>query len=421
MPYVPGLLSGITDDVYLSTSGALTLQDPWLRTALPNLQTAELSLNVDVVNHEKTRVRGVLRGVITPGNVRFSQTVDLEAGQSQNLALSKAQCAQLVLRNPKLWWPNGYGPRRISIVARCKYLQGGAVSDEKSFQFGIKQYSYKVKDDVFQVFINHQPIFLKGGNWGMSEYLLRARGAEYDLKARLHREMNFNMIRNWTGAVTDEEFYDACDKYGLMVWDDFWLNSHPNLPDDIPSFNQNAIEKIKRLRNHPSIAVWCGDNEGVPLPPLNENLRSYVRRYDGGDRWYQPRSNAGGLSGQRAVGQSRSGVVFHQISDDLGRYQKLGHAHRNRHGSVRQFRELSQVHAARKLVATQRNVGQAFLRAVRRQRWPRSLYGNHHALVWRIAGASKSSVARRNCSISKSTKRCSRVGSTTSAPTRRAF
>ena len=83
--------------------------------------------------------------------------------------------------------------------------------------------------------------------------------------------------------------------------DDFWLNSHPNLPDDLFAFNRNAVEKIKRLRNHPSIAVWCGDNEGVPLAPLNEWLREDVRTFDGGDRWYQPISREYGFSGSRCV------------------------------------------------------------------------------------------------------------------------
>ena len=79
----------------------------------------------------------------------------------------------------------------------------------------------------------------------MSEYMLRCRGEEYDLKLKLHNEMHFNMIRNWIGSVTDDEFYEACDKYGIMVWDDFWLNSNSNLPDDVFAFNMNAVEKIK--------------------------------------------------------------------------------------------------------------------------------------------------------------------------------
>jgi hypothetical protein len=113
----------------------------------------------------------------------------------------------------------------------------------------------------------------------------------------LHKEMNYNMIRNWIGSTTDEEFYVACDKYGIMVWDDFWLNSHTNLPDDVFAFNENAVEKIKRLRNHPCIAVWCGDNEGYPLPPLDGWLAEDVKTFDGGDRHYQANSNSDGLSG----------------------------------------------------------------------------------------------------------------------------
>ncbi len=75
--------------------------------------------------------------------------------------------------------------------------------------------------------------------------------------------MNFNMIRNWIGSTTDEEFYTACDKYGILVWDDFWLNSHPNLPRDVFAFNRNAVEKIKRLRNHPSVAVCAVITKGT--------------------------------------------------------------------------------------------------------------------------------------------------------------
>jgi hypothetical protein len=147
------------------------------------------------------------------------------------------------------------------------------------------------------LYVNGTKVFLKGGNWGMAEYMLRCRGDEYDTKVRLHKEMNFNIIRNWIGSTTDEEFYDACDKYGIMIWDDFWLNSIPNLPNDVNTFNANAIEKIKRFRNHPSIAIWCGDNEGEPLPPLNNWLREDISAYDDNDRYYQPNSHAGNLTG----------------------------------------------------------------------------------------------------------------------------
>jgi hypothetical protein len=127
--------------------------------------------------------------------------------------------------------------------------------------------------------------------------MLRCRGKEYETKIRLHKEMNFNMIRNWLGSVTDEEFYEYCDKYGIMVWDDFWINSNPNLPYDLNVFNNNMMEKIKRLRNHPCIAVWCGDNEAVPEAPLPGWMQTNIDTFDGGDRYFQACSNSGGLSG----------------------------------------------------------------------------------------------------------------------------
>ena len=97
------------------------------------------------------------------------------------------------------------------------------------------------------------------------------------------------------GSTTDEDFYEACDKYGIMVWDDFWLNSSGGSPKDINVFNANAVEKIKRFRNHPCIVLWCGDNEGDPAPPLNDWLRADVSAFDG--RHYHSNSHSCALSG----------------------------------------------------------------------------------------------------------------------------
>lgn len=102
----------------------------------------------------------------------------------------------------------------------------------------------------------------------MSEYMLRSNPEHIRTWVKLNKEMNFNMIRNWLGSVTEKQFYESCDELGIMVWDDFWINSNPNLPYDLNVFNNNMMEKIKRFRNHACIAVWCGDNEGTPEPPL---------------------------------------------------------------------------------------------------------------------------------------------------------
>jgi len=215
---------------------------------------------------------------------------------TEEIKLTSRDFEEFTINNPKLWWPNGYGQQNLYDLD-LQVLAQDQISEQRHLKFGIKRYSYDTTGHVLHISINGTPVFAKGGDWGMSEYMLRCRGDEYDTKLRLHKEMNFNMVRNWIGSVTDEEFYEACDKYGMMIWDEFWLNSNPNLPADINCFNSNAIEKIKRERNHPSIAVWCADNEGCPEPPLSNWLKEDIRVFDGGDRLYRPNSHAEGLTG----------------------------------------------------------------------------------------------------------------------------
>lgn len=317
MPSVPGLLQGITDDVFLTVTGAVTFNDTWVRTELPSKGHADISLNVELKNSSSEEQQGIITGTIHPGNIEFSQPVILKPGQAWSKTFNAKEFRQLAIEDPLLWWPNGYGQPNLYDL-ELRYSVNGKISDVKKVRFGIKKYSYDTTDGVFHLSINGARIFAKGGNWGMSEYLLRCRGEEYDLKVKLHRDMNYNIIRNWIGSVTDEEFYDACDKYGIMVWDDFWLNSHPNLPDDVMAFNHNAVEKIKRLRNHPSIAVWCGDNEGYPLPPLNGWLRENIKAFDADDRWYQPNSHSDGLTGSGPWTNNHPGWYFTKYPGGFG-------------------------------------------------------------------------------------------------------
>lgn len=297
MPYVPGLNSGITDKVWLQTTGTARLVDPWVRTSLPTQSKAIVSISTTVSNSDTKEQRYTLRAEIVEAGVKIEKEVKLKAGENETVDFTTRYFSELALDNPKLWWPNGMGAPNLYTLRLHVLDEGGNVSDTRDIRFGIRQYSYDTDGGIFHLKINGRRVFVKGANWGMSEYMLRCRGEEYKLKIRLHKEMNFNMIRNWLGSVTDDEFYQYCDEMGLMVWDDFWLNSSPVLPYDIYAFNLNAVEKIKRLRNHPCIAVWCGDNEGTPDPPLTGWLTEDIKTFDGGDRCFIPQSNNGPLSG----------------------------------------------------------------------------------------------------------------------------
>ena len=145
--------------------------------------------------------------------------------------------------------------------------------------------------------VNGKKIYVKGGTWGRSDYLLRCHGDDYRLRVMLHKDMNYNMIRLWTGCVTDDEFYEYCDRYGIMVWDDFWLYVAYNDVAEPLSFIENARDKVRRLRNHPCIALWCGANECSPAPELDHALREIVMEEDHSDRLYKSCSNQNALSG----------------------------------------------------------------------------------------------------------------------------
>ncbi|WP_106829743.1 galactose-binding domain-containing protein [Parabacteroides pacaensis] len=301
MPYVPGRLAGITGNTYLRITGDILMEDPWIRSELPTWQQAELSVATNVKNASSAPRKVVFSGIIQPGNIHFSKTIQVEGNTNNRLSVSKNDFSQLVIDNPKLWWPNGYGePHLYTCKLTCSV--DGKVSDEKNITFGIKKYEYKMIDNavgypVLTFFINGQKIYVKGGNWGMSEYLLRCHGKEYETKIKLHKDMNYNMIRLWTGCVTDDEFYDYCDRYGIMVWNDFWLYVAYNEVAEPEAFKANALDKVRRLRNHPSIAIWCGANETHPKPYLDNYLREMIAEEDLNDRMYKSCSNQDGLSG----------------------------------------------------------------------------------------------------------------------------
>jgi len=140
--------------------------------------------------------------------------------------------------------------------------------------------------------VNGVRIACRGGNWGMDDSRKRVSRARLEPYFKLHHDANLNMIRNWVGQNTEEVFYDLADEYGLLIWNDFWESTENyNIEAQDPVlFLDNARDTIARFRNHPSIAVWCGRNEGVPQPILNEGLTELVRTLDG-TRYYSPSSN----------------------------------------------------------------------------------------------------------------------------------
>lgn len=297
MPTIRGRNIGIWNDVYLSFSGDVTLEDPFVKTcmALPDTTYADIFVEMELVNHANISKKGVLIGEFNEKT--FQYPVDLKANETKKIILSSEDIAALRLDNPDLWWPNGYGNQPLYQM-NLSFQDEKVVSDSKKVTFGVRQYSYSVINNNLRVLINGVPLVIRGGNWGMAESMLRCDSVGYDLRVRLHKEMNLNMIRNWIGMVGDDEFYEACDRYGIMIWDDFWLANPVDgpHPKDEKMFMANAVDKIKHFRNHPSIALWNGRNEGYPPATLDSALRIETGRLDG-TRYYLSHSAASPVTG----------------------------------------------------------------------------------------------------------------------------
>lgn len=282
-PTVKGRSAGILDDVWISYTGDVTLEDPFVRTLLPLPDTSRTDIltEVTLVNHSDRPVRGVLRGSF--GNLSFESPQTIGAGEC------KIVCADtLHMDNPQLWWPNNYGKPHLYPVS-LSFEIDGKESDRKEFQSGVRQMwvSFDKVDGSadgdlkrLNLYVNGKRLTAFGGNWGLSEHLLNYRGREYDIAVRNHADMNFTMIRNWVGQIYDKEFYDACDRHGIMVWQDFWLANPADGPDpyDVERFNETARETVRRLRNHPSIAIYVGRNEGNPPAEIDSYLAEMTAR-----------------------------------------------------------------------------------------------------------------------------------------------
>lgn len=267
---------GIWDDVYLTSASDVTVSDPVVTTTLGESDTlATMRPAVMLTNNSDHAVMGTLHGHI--GDICFEKQINLAAGQTIEESFDPNEFPQLKNQRMRLWWPNGYGEPYL-YDASFSFTIDGVQSDAVNFKAGIREIKTVDKDTKLRIFINNRRLIPLGGNWAFSENNLNYRGREFDAAVRHHKEMNYNMIRNWVGMTGDKEFYEACDRYGIMVWQDFWLANPADGPDpdDEVMFMDNAKDFVLKIRNHPCIGIYCGRNEGYPPKTIDNGLRNTV-------------------------------------------------------------------------------------------------------------------------------------------------
>ena len=306
MPAIPGRNMGIYKPVYLSVTDDVTVCDPYVVTdlPLPDLSSAQTTVSAFVKNASSKNVTGLLTGSIvrTDGSgpiYTVAKEVTVKANSEKNVIFDT-----FTMYDPDLWWPNGSGEQPLYTLD-LQFTVDGVISDKISDRFGVRELSYTYTEGDCTVYVNGRPILCKGGNWGIPDAMLRYTDEDFYDAIRMHKDMNFNMIRTWHGTSDFEAFYDACDEYGIMVFEDFWLNGYfSEFTDDATGyeldkemFMANVEDKVRRLRNHVCITVWCGENENVPTSPLDEQIPAMIRKYEH-ERLYTQSSNEAHRDGE---------------------------------------------------------------------------------------------------------------------------
>ncbi|RKS01554.1 glycoside hydrolase family 2 protein [Flavobacterium sp. 102] len=172
------------------------------------------------------------------------------------------------INNPKLWWSNGLGkahlyPFEISLTNNNQTI------DSRKLNIGLRTIELVQEKDAigksFYFKLNGQPVFMKGANYiPPDSFLPRATDSVYKSIVKNAVDANMNMLRVWGGGVyAEDSFYEECDKNGILVWQDFMFACamYPGDEAFLENVKQEVIDNVTRLQNHPSIALWCGNNE----------------------------------------------------------------------------------------------------------------------------------------------------------------
>jgi hypothetical protein len=309
--------TGIWAKVFLSATGPVVVKDPLITTdlPLPSTDSTDIGVQATVENVTDQPVTGELSGTI--GSIEFGRQVTIAPHGSQVVSFDSKATPVLHVEKPRLWWPNGYGPQNL-YQAHLAFKINRQVSDARDVSFGVRKISYSVPGTAtLTISVNGVPVFIRGGDWGLDEALKRIPRERLDAEIHMHQLANMNLIRNWVGQSTGEDFYELCDKYGILIWDEFFQpnpSDGPN-PTDLETYVANVRDKILRYRNHPAIMLWCARNEGFPPPEIDAVLRKLMAELEP-TRRYQPSSTDG--AGVRSGGPYywRTPREYYMVTDD---------------------------------------------------------------------------------------------------------
>ena len=286
-PTPPDRGMGIWYDVTLSASGPVAIDHPFVKTKLnlPSTDQAKLSVIAEVKNAESAPVKGLLKGTIE--NITFSKEVNLDANETKEVTFSPEEFPQLVVANPRLWWPHTVGPQNLYDL-NLSFEIDGKVSDTRKIRFGIREISSwmnefdTLRTKVFQV--NGKNIVIRGGGY-VEDLMLRPSNERVDADLRYLKFMTMNALRMEAPRGSDYLF-ERCDEEGILImvgWCcgcafESWKNWTPHTADIA---EKSWHDQIINLRAHPSVFTWLYGSDNFPPEDMERRYINVLKQYDG--------------------------------------------------------------------------------------------------------------------------------------------
>ena len=303
---------GIWRGARLVATGPVRLENPFVRIESANEKEAVLRITADVRNPGKAG-KVLIEGTISAENFKglkqsFSIAATVRKGES-------VVSHRLRVANPKLWWPVELGKSNLYRLT-LRVRENGSVSDSISTVFGIRTLKFEANPGIvptsngagdqrvgaavdpsiglnlnnrFMCRINGKLISLRGaGGFGCHDYLYRFHDRKDAWFIKAAQAMNFNYIRiHGSGLIATDEFYDLCDRMGMLVWQEFMISNMGLVGTHQDVWRTQTVQSILRLRNHPSLFYWCGGNEFNPDNTADETKQTVdmfqesVKKFDG--------------------------------------------------------------------------------------------------------------------------------------------
>jgi exo-1,4-beta-D-glucosaminidase len=285
-PTPPDRGMGIWYDVTINTTGDVALENPHVITKLnlPATDQAKLTVSTDLRNAGLKKITGVLKGTVE--NITFSQNITLEPGETKIVSFLPESFPQLVIANPRLWWPHTVGPQNLYDL-KLSFDVDGKPTDTKKVRFGIREISYwmnsfdKQNVKVFQV--NGKNIVIRGGGY-VQDLMLRPSNERVDADLLYAKHMNLNALRMEAPRGSDYLF-DRCDEEGILLmvgwcccsaWEQ-WKTWTPHTGDIAEA---SWKDQILHLRNHPSVFTWLYGSDNYPPAEVETRYIKVLDQYD---------------------------------------------------------------------------------------------------------------------------------------------